>query len=334
MEGITLVTGGTGFIGGHLVETLVDTGRKVRCLIRKNSDIAFLEKLGVELICGDLLDKESLKRAVRDVDTIYHLAAQARFPKVISKFGELSDSYQRVNVLGTKNLVEASLAQKISRFIYFSSISAVGAGLNLTEDSPCHPNTDYGKSKLEAEKYLLTLYRKNNFPAVIIRPGLIYGPRSLAMPLFFNLIKHGFFPTFGNGFNWIPLCYVSDLIRGVLLAEEKAKAGDAYFIFEKVYMFKECVQTIAKILGRKLGQLYFPKSVLYAGVFLKGLFENTFRFKIHPFRIDLDKIIALISTSWFGSIDKAKVELGYFPEIDLNQGMKLTIKWYKDAGLL
>jgi len=335
MKKLTLVTGGTGFIGSHLVEALVDRGERLRCLVRKTSNIAHLKKLGVELVCGDLLDKESLKSAVKNVSVIYHLAAQVRPHKIISRLRELSNTYQEVNVGGTKNLVEASSAEDISKFIYFSSIAAVGTGVNLTEASPCQPITDYGKSKFESEKYILSLVRTKNFPALIIRPGQVYGPRCLAMYTFFKLIKYGIFLTIGNGANWIPVCYVNDLINGTLLAEKRGKIGDIYFIFEKVYMFREYVQTIAQAVGGRLSRLYFPKSIAYLSALFKEACESIFRFKIYPFHMDLSKGGVLsISTSWLGSIEKARIELGYNPIVDLGKGIELTVKWYRNVGLL
>lgn len=335
MNGITLVTGGTGFIGSHLVESLIQEGRHVRCLVRKTSDLTHLKRLGAEIYFGDLLDEESLKRVAKNVNVVYHLAAQVRPHKAITRRGELLELYKRVNFLGTKYLVDACFSEGVSKFIFFSTIAVLGIGSNMKEETPGLPITDYGKSKLACESYILTLCRNNNFPGLIIRPGQIYGPRCLAMIPLFKLIKHGIFVTIGNGANWIPACYVDDLIRGAFLVEERGKLGSTYFIFEKCYRFREYAEIIAGVTEGYLSKLYCPKSLAYAVVNFKEAIEKAVHLKICPFCMDLGKSgIISFSSNWFGNIDKARTELGYAPIIDLKKGIELTANWYKNACLL
>jgi dihydroflavonol-4-reductase len=148
---ITLLTGATGFIGGHLAKRLVASGEKIRCLVTKTSNVEQLKKLEVELVFGDLLDNDSLINSLNDVEVVYHLAAQTRPHRVISTEGGFRDSYRKTNVEGTANLVDASVAKGVRKFVYFSSIAAAGIGEDLTEDMPCRPNSEYGLSKKLAE---------------------------------------------------------------------------------------------------------------------------------------------------------------------------------------
>lgn len=335
MNNITLVTGATGFIGSHLTDALVARGETVRCLVRSTSDVRYLKTLGVELVYGDLRDEASLIAAVKGVSTVYHLAAQVRPHKPVIRRGELNDLYTQVNATGTGNIARAASAQGVSKFIHFSSIAVVGEGLGISESSPCSPITDYGRSKLQAEEIVISLVKNKNLPATIIRPGQIYGPRCLAMRMFFKLVKCGLFLTIGRGDNYVPLCYVDDLIAGALLVEEKGRIGETYLIFEKPYTFRQFIQAIAQATGGSCRKVYFPRNIAYAGVCLKELCESIFRLRICPFCMDIGrKGIIAISATCSGSIDKAKTELGYYPSTDLGKGTVLTANWYKDKGLL
>jgi nucleoside-diphosphate-sugar epimerase len=166
----TLVTGATGFIGKHLVKTLAQQGKTIRCLVRKTSDTRYLENLGVEFHYGDLLSKDSLKDIAKGINIVYHLAGEVNSNRC--------RNYYKINVDGTKNLVEQCLSKKVDRFIYLSSIAAVGpkSGTLLTEQSPCKPANPYGKSKFETEKLLITYFDRFKFPVTILRAPIVYGP--------------------------------------------------------------------------------------------------------------------------------------------------------------
>lgn len=335
MKNIILVTGGTGFIGSHLVEALVDRGERVRCLVRRDSNAVHLKNLGVELVYGDLLDKESLRKAIRNVEIVYHLAAQVRPFRIIHITQELSYIYHKINLIGTMNLAETCFIEKVKKFIYYSTIAAAGPGIDLMESSPCRPITDYGKSKLAAERFLLNLFRDKKFPVIIVRPGQIYGPRNMPMLLLFKFIKKGIFPTLGRGDNSISFCYVGNLIKGTLLVEEKGNLGEIYFLVDNSCTLNKFAQAIAETMDVRLSRLSLPKNVAYAAAYLKQMIEKVFHFRVYPFCMDLG-IATVISatTNWIYSNKKAKEELGYVPEIDLEKGINLTVKWYRDNGLL
>lgn len=334
MNNATLVTGGSGFIGSHLVSALLSKANRPRCLVRKKDDIAYLKSLGVELVFGDLLDKASLKEAVRGVDTIYHLAAKVRPLNLFERVKGNSNIYLETNLQGTKNLVEVCQAEKIRRFIYFSSIAAVGPGTVLTEDSVPHPVTDYGKSKLEAEKHLLQLFKSSGFPVMIIRPGMTYGPGGKAILILSRFIKTGFFPFIGDGLNLMPVCYVDDLVRATLLVAENGKAGEIYFVIENSYMIRELIEIIARAINKKFLSLYVPKNIAFGGVLIKGLCEKMLGLKFSPFFIDLSKEAVLSCVSDWTYNGKIRNELGYLPSVNLEKGIDLTVKWYRENGLI
>lgn len=325
-----LVTGGSGFIGGHLVDALVSNGQNVRVLVRKTSNINHLRGKGIELAYGDLMDKNSLKRAVNDVEIVYHLAASLN--------PSLDEITYKVNVIGTKNLLDECINRNIKKFIYCSSIAALGLSSEKTildENSPCNSTTTYGKSKYEAERLILRLFYKKNFPGVIIRPSLVYGPGdnpwSISSKLF-QTIHKGFFPIIGSGNSLISLCYVENLIQGLILAEEKENSeGGTYFISDpRPYTINEIVSTIAREEGVEIFRLHIPAWLANVAGFSLEILGKTFGFKPPLSR----NIVKAMINGLVCNISKARKELGYEPKIDLKEGVKRTIGWYKENKLL
>lgn len=332
MKNNILVTGGTGFIGSHLVDALIAKGYRVKCLVYKDNDITYLKNIGVKIVYGDLLDKDSLLKAIDGVDVVYHLAAMVRPYKSFYGLNELSNLYRKANFFGTKNLAEICLLKGIQKFIYYSSIAAVGLGCGVIEDQKTNPISDYGKSKLESENFLLELYKTRSFPVVIIRPGKVYGSRNIAMLSFFNFISKGFIPLFGRGENIVPWCYVENLIRATILAEEKGRLGERYFIFDAHYTISDFAQHVARKMNVRLNKIVIPLGVLYAAAYLKHGIEKILRLDICPLCLDLN--IAMISAArgdLICSDTKAREELGYLPFFDLDEGLTRTIDWYKTS---
>ncbi len=333
MQKYNLVTGGTGFIGSHLVEALISMGDKVKCLVRTTSNVRHLKKIGVELVYGDLLDQQSLEKAVRDTDIVYHLAAKVRPCRVFERVG--AHSYRDVNVIGTVNLINACNLHGIKKFIYFSSIAAAGPGLEMSENSPCRPITAYGKSKLEAERYITSIFATQKFPAVILRPGLIYGPRGMATLILSRIVKKGIVPIIGNGSNFMPVCYIDDLIKATLSAVEKGRTGEIYFTTEKSYMFRDLIESIEKGLSKNAHRLYIPENAAYGMALIKELVEKAMNLKFSPFCIDFSKeAFSCLTIKWTCNNEKAKKEFNFMPNVSLEEGMERTINWYKNNGLL
>jgi len=316
----TLVTGATGFIGRHLVSALVHEGREVRCLVREKSKTENLQKLGVELVCADFLDKASLLPALQGVSIVYHLAAEVYSSKVADYF--------KYNVEGTRNLIESCNGNSIERFIYCSSIAAAGPSQDsktlLTEKDFCNPITPYGISKYEAEKVVLGYSSKNKVPAVIIRPPPIYGPgQSKIITDFFLQVKKGKFYIMGTGEYLRSLCYIDNLIEGILLTEKNPAAiGEIFYLSDKkVYTFKEIVQTLADVQDINLTLIKLPPFVAHSAMFLFNI--------LHKFvNINILKLytIGSMAKNLGCSIMKAEKVLSYGPSINLEEGVRKTIK--------
>jgi len=323
----TLVTGGTGFIGSHLVEWLVGRGRSLRCLVRPSGDKKHLEKLGIELVYGDLLNKESLRKAVDSIDVVYHLAGEV--------YSKKSSDYRKVNVEGTGNLIECCLGKSIRKFIYFSSIAAVGPSKDkeklLNEDTPCNPITPYGKSKYEAEKLISLYFNQYNFPAVILRAPIVYGPgQSSEVTRIFRLIQRGQFRIIGNGEVLKSLCYIDNLIEAAILAEQNEDSkGKVYFVAdEKPYTVIDLVRTIAEVENVEF--THHRMSPLAADLcwicfMLLDKFMGISILLLHT--------IKAMTLNFGCDITKAQRELSYQPRIGLKEGIQKTVEWLYEKKL-
>jgi nucleoside-diphosphate-sugar epimerase len=323
-----LVTGANGFVGSHLVEGLLSKGYHVICLVRKTSNLRWLSGLNVEYVYADISEKESLKNVLKNVGFVFHVAGLTK--------AKTEEEYFKANYQGTKNLIEACIEDnpQIKRFVYISSQAAVGPGKDdqpLDETAPCNPVTDYGKSKLEGEKIVLEFSLK--LPVTIIRPPAVYGPRDSDILSFFKVANKGFKTLFGKGESYLSLCYIEDLVDGIILAAESPKAiGQIYFIADdQIYSWGEAFQIIAKVLNKKTITLRIPKSFLYTIAFVS---ENVARLLGKPTVINVQKVREITQKYWLCDVSKAKRELGFSPKYPLEEGAKKTVKWYKEKGWL
>lgn len=329
-----LVTGATGFIGSNLVEKLVEKGYIVKAFIRKeNSEkrkdsLELLKRLKVEIVEGDLLDKESVKKAIKNIDTIFHLAAIAR-PKAIP-----DKSYFDVNEGGTKNLLESCRDKKIKRIIIMSSVSAVGKsgdGIAVNEQTECRPVDVYGWSKLAEENVAMEYFNKYKMPIVILRPPMVFGERDFEMLKLFKVVSKRFFPIYGNE-KCMEFLYVGNLVEACLLASKNGKSGEIYHISNgEHYSINEVVHAIGKAEKKKVLPIKFPKFVFVSGGYFLELIAKLFNF--HP-PFKHDTINWMTEKFWYSDISKAQKELNYKPIFSLEEGTRRTADYYKKGGYL
>jgi len=323
-----LVTGANGFVGSHLVEALLKRGYKVRCLVRKTSDISCLVPFDLEYFYGDLFNEEILKEAVTDVNYIFHPAALVK--------AKNKEEFYQVNYFGTKNLIELSFKMnpQIKRFLYVSSQAAAGPskeGRPLNENDLPSPVTEYGKSKLLGEKAIWEY--KDKIPITIIRPSAIYGPRDKDILLLFKAVNNGTKPLFGRGESNFSLVYVKDLVEGIILAAESEKAiGQIYFIAdEKPYSYREAEEVIQKALNVKAISIRIPIPVLTLMAFFAELWS---KLKGKTSTLNLERVKQFKQKFWVCDVSKAKNELGFSTRYSLKDGIKETAQWYKENGWL
>jgi dihydroflavonol-4-reductase len=318
-----LVTGATGLIGSHLVEALHMKGYQIRCLVRKSSDRKWLNNLPVEFVEGDYNDPASLAPAVRKIDYIYHSAGVTK--------SKTKAGYFEGNHLPTKNLLQSVLANNpgLKRFIHISSGAAVGPGTGtdpIREDTPFHPITTYGISKMEAEKECLRLM--DRLPITIVRPPAVYGPRDKDVFEFFNTMKKGLQPMIGFSDTYVSLIHVKDLANGIVLAGENPQsAGETYFISsERFYTWRELGEITAHVMGTKVFRVHIPKFIVYVIAVFAEFFSI---FSSKPALINIEKAKDMVQTSWVFSIDKAREKLGFKESFSIETGIRDTIQWYR-----
>ena len=321
-----LVTGANGFIGSYLVERHLKRGDDVIALVREGSELSNLRNCAVGLAKGDIRDKKSLLSVVQGVDFIYHAAAL--------KFALDAEDYYRINQVGTRNLLEAvtDANRALRGFVYISSLAAAGPsteGRPVTEEDECRPITHYGRSKLLGEKEVL--HFQDRIPAVIVRPAAVYGPRDRDIYHYFKWAKKGISARPGKT-SQLSLCYVLDLIEGILLAGEKGKKGHIYFIAdEHVYSWDEVDNIVSSILGKKLFRLKIPHSLIGP---LGLVFDTWGKVTNRPALLNSEKLKEISQPSWVCDVSKAKEELGFTAGHSLARGIHETITWYENEHWL
>jgi nucleoside-diphosphate-sugar epimerase len=326
-----LVTGAAGFVGNYLVKELLKKKVSVRALVRKNSNIKDMTNNGVELVYGNITDRDSLQGITENVDVVYHLAAMGH---VSAASEEAYRKSYEVNVTGTQNLIEECLKAEVKRFIHFSSTAAMGLIKQPTidESAECQPSTPYQRSKYESEQCVNAYFRDKDLPSLILRPCMIYGVGGRGEFLkWCRLIKKGFFPKVGMGENLTPFVHVKDVVQAAVLAADNGQEGETYLVAsEQSYSLTLIRNLVAKHLDVKKPYVYVPKWAALAGTYA---LENAAKWlKFTP--VVTSKNIRSISTDRVFSIEKAENQLGYHSLMDLETGIKETVHWYRDQGYL
>ena len=330
-----LVTGAAGFLGGHLVDMLLERGDDVRAMVRPVEDAGRLRKLeGVEVVHGDLTDPASLKQAVQGVQCVYNVAAKT------GPWG-LEDVFWATNVQGLADLVHASMDAGVQRIVHTSSITVYGHHLHgiMTEDDPFHAEDNpYSRTKIAGEKLIANLVRDNGAPVVIVRPGWIYGPRDTAsFGRFVSLIESGKGFIIGSGKNIVPLVYVRDVAQGLIKAGDASDEviGRAYnLVDDRRVTQAQYLNTIAHCLQVPPISLRLPYFALYAaGRSAELTWQALGRRNGAPPPITTYGVTLLGGDQMF-SIGKARYELGYAPQFDLSRGVAEGVSWYLNRGNL
>lgn len=325
-----LVTGAAGFLGGHLVDMLLERGDNVRALVRPVEDVERLRELKtVEIVHGDLTEPETLKQAVAGIECVYNVAAKT------GPWGP-EQLYWDVNVRGVVDLVEAAMEAGVRRIVHTSSITVYGHHLRglVTENYPFHAEDNpYSRTKIASERLLYNLVKDRGAPVVIVRPGWIYGPRDTAsFGRFVEMVESGKGFVIGTGHNIVPLVYVRDVAHGLMQAGEAGDEviGEAYTIADDMRVSQgEYLNMIADFLGVSPVTRHLPYRLLYTGG--RGaelLWSALGRRNAAPPPVSTYGITLLGGDQLF-SIEKARRQLGYAPAYDLMRGLNEGIAWYR-----
>ena len=322
-----LVTGASGFIGSNLVDRLLAEGVQVKCLVRSNTNLTWLSKKSLTLVPGDLFDPSSLATAVEDADVVLHVAGATRAAR--------RAEYFRGNLATTSNLLQAcqEYGPQHQKFLFISSLAAAGPSFGdpLTEDEEPRPVSAYGESKLAAERAVLEFGRTR--PVIIIRPPAVYGPRDRDTLLLFKSVHKRLHVIPGRGSQKVSLVHVHDLVTGIWQAMLSEQAGSRLYDIcgDGHYDWQTVGGYLGRVLNRRYGTLYVPWGVMRL-VALSGSLAS--QFSRSPSLMSLDKLRDIRQSNWLCSYEKAKVEIGFQPAIDLLTGLKITAEWYKEMGWL
>ncbi len=321
-----LVTGAAGLLGGHVADLALERGEAVRVLARPGEDVAWLAKAGAEVCRGDLADRPSLEVAVNGVDRIVHCAART------GPWGRQAE-YEITNVYGVKTLVDAALTAGVRRIVHVSSISVHGIDIHGTADelAPLCGGYDlYSKSKVAGEHLLQQMIRDKGAPVVIVRPGLIYGPRDTnSFGRFAMLIEQGKLPIIGSGNNHLPLIYVTDVAWGILLASEVDQIiGRAYLLVnDEPVTQRDYFNTMAEELGARPPRWRVPYRVAL-GLGAMAEVVGHVRQSAQPPPLMRFGVEQMAGENRF-IIHRARCELGFSPQINLAEGVRRGIAWYR-----
>lgn len=328
MSETVLVTGGSGFVGSHLIDRLLAQKKTVRCLLRQSSSRKYLTDPRLEFVYGGLDDTTDWDAAFADVETVYHVAGLT--------FARRAQDYFTVNHQGTEALVAAALRHRhrLKRFVHVSSLAAIGPGAldrPVTEETLPAPITPYGRSKLMGEEAVQAV--ADLLPVTIVRPPAVYGPRDYALYELFKSIAKGISPSIGKYDKQISLVHVADLAEGIMLAGDSERAtGRAYFISsEELYSYNALIAMLARIFNRRVRSFAIPRPLAYGVAAFAELGSAITR---KPPVINRDKVTDLSQVCWGCSIERARAELGYEPRVAIEEGLRDTIAWYKTEGWL
>jgi nucleoside-diphosphate-sugar epimerase len=324
MKERVLITGASGFLGYHLVEEALQNDLEVYVAVRKSSNIAHLKHFNIQFTYPKFDDVMALKKEFRErqYDYIIHAAGITR--------ARSAQEYKTVNSDYTYNLAAAAATSgiKLKGFVLISSLAAVGP-LNtstgiITELTPPHPITDYGKSKLLAENKLKSVSSLNY---TILRPTAIYGPRDKDIFIFFKQLKNGIEPYIGHKEQKLSFIYVKDLAK-VTIKSLYSCTAQTYNLSDGNFYSRYELAVIAKnILNLKTVKFHLP--VIFVKL-IASVAEKISYLSNKAAVINSEKIKELMAVNWFCEIDAAKYDLGYYPRYDLEAGLKETLNWYKE----
>ena len=318
-----LVTGVTGFIGSHLALRLAGQGVSVRGMARSAVNGKWLPDRGVEIVEGDLTDSDSLRRAVRGCSLVFGVAGWTGRPRT-------RDAPWRVNVDGTRALVEAAIEAGARRMVHTSSMAAYGPVAEgvVDETWPLRATDAYGASKAQSESIVFSY--GDRIETVVLRPAQTYGPRGRTWTrVFFTAVKYGAPLLIDGGHGSFHPCYVDNLVDAYLLAAVRPEAvGQAFTIVDQVTTWREFVDCYARMAGRRARSV--PAWTARAGVRLLPAWAALTQ---QP-PIATPDMLSFVLGHFSYSNEKARRLLGWWPRVSLDEGMRRVEAWLRETGRL
>lgn len=323
-----LVTGGTGFIGRHLVEELLDKDYEVLCITRKPVEKDFFSKSIENIVC-DLqeIDKPEMEKAMENIDIVIHLAAQ------LGHYGIPYEYYESVNYRATVALARMSVRQGVKQFILCSTPLVTGLeGRYTKEDAPYAPTNEYSKTKALAEKGVIKVCG-GKIPYTIFRPNFVYGAGDVRRTALYRSIKKKMFVLTTSGKSYLQPTYVSDIVDGFMLSILNENAYNEIFNlgYKRDYTSLEYLKCIADHVGAPLLHMNIS---YFLSVFLADIVDFISRKLLHKAGFVNKGRIDFLSKNHSCDIGKAQKLLGYRPRVDLDEGIRLSVEWAERKGYL
>lgn len=319
-----LVTGATGFVGGHLAEVLRQRGDDVTALARSPGKAKALESAGIRVISGDLHDQAALDQAAKHQDVVFHVAG------LVAARDEAE--FLRANLDGTRNVLSASERAGAPRFVLVSSLAAAGPsqrGSPLTGQEPARPVTAYGRSKLAAEQIL----KESPLPWTIVRPPIVYGPRDREILKVFRLARLRIAPVFGDGAQELSAVHAVDLAGALIaVASGSSTVRRTYTACHpEVFTTAEFGAAVGAAMGRSVATLRIPKPI---GRALLSVTETAANLARQTTILTRDKANEFFQAAWTGDPGPLTRDTGWRAAFDLRRGLADTYRWYREAGWL
>jgi len=321
-----LVTGANGFIGSNLVKRLINEGNDVKSLVRKTSDLSFLDQVPTELIYGDITDAKSLENALQNVDMVYHVAGLA------ADWGPY-ELFDRINFQGTKNVAKIASAAGVKKMVYISTVAFHGFGkTNMTETSPVAKNLiPYAKTKYLAEQWLWQFQEQTPMKITAVRPGNVYGVNDRTFMLkYLEAMETGKFMEVNKGRSKTCPVFIDNLVDIITLVGKESKAdGEAFLATDGLDINWHTFNTkLADAMGVKLPKASIPYAVAYPVAKIYYGIHKSLGIKSEPFLTPYR--INNGGKDYHFSIAKLQQFFDYQPQTGLDEAVEKTVRWYKN----
>ncbi|MCP5081546.1 MAG: SDR family NAD(P)-dependent oxidoreductase [Alphaproteobacteria bacterium] len=316
-ESVVAITGGTGFVGTHLVKRLVAEGHKVRLLVRsKAPDCQLSHRNEIELVHGDLDNLSALRKLTNGANTVIHLAS-----KISAKD---RDEFDAVNVDGTRNLAATAKAAEVGQFIFISSLAAREAHLSA-----------YAASKKQAEQELINLTKFSEMPWVIVRPPAVYGPGDKATLPLLQALTQKFAVLPGRAEARFSLIYVDDLVDAIsgLIGDEET-LGQTVELDDGTpggYDWPSLAKIAGEVGGQQVRPVFLPRTVASAAA---GAMELGAKIVDKTPALARDKVHELYHINWVCQNTRLQTAGTWAPKTRFSEGFRKTVAWYRSEGWL